>query len=1413
MKTAPVSTRRGAFLPLRRSLRIRALTVTLCALIISPSAALAEGPVGTSSSVGLGLVRDVAGVVNTVVSGVLGGTSSVPSESHTPARPASAPTPAATGNQIIDDAVGSVGSLVAQLLGGVLPPIKPGPTQLPPAPLPNAIRPLPPIDRTGRTPDPAKVDALVAKAAAAGTVPVIVGLRTVTVPDGVLDEAGRAVQREQLRALREAVKASLSATSYQVIREYETIPFLALEVGPAALGVLRTSPHVASIREDQANVPSLQESNSIVEAQAVWPQARGSAQMVAVLDTGLDNTHPFLGGRVTSEACFASDESCFSGQDSGHGPGASLPCAHADCKHGMHVAGIVAGFESDAYSGIAPSAQIVSVRVFRDDVTASDSDVLRGLEHVYNLRTINGFPIASVNMSLGSGIGYDRSACDSVFDDYKEVIDNLIVKGVSTVVASGNDGFVDAMNSPACLSNVISVGNTTKPSMLGDPAPESVNTSSNSAAFLDLLAPGTGIQSSVLGGKKDTLSGTSMAAPHVAGAIALLKELVPYARQDYFLWILRATGQPVTDGRNNVTTPRIRIGAAVKAIANGQSGATNNFFANQRQLLGYSGTVVDSNVLGAAPESGEPAHDGNAGGSSVWFSWRPHYSGTMTLTTRGSSFDTVLAVYTGSSVNSLTRVASNDDANGSSTSEVQFAVDDRTTYRIAVDGYNWGSGPALGAVTLTYTVSPPANDDRAGAQRLGTRYNTNGAITQDARGATFEPGEDLDGGGGHTLWFTWSSIAAGETATFSTAGSNYDTILTIWKLQADAAGTTVNSVGTNDNFGGGPWSLMSFSTEANNVLYLIRVDAAPGKSPLELKLSWGRGTPTVSIADDRRTEGSNSFTVTLSQPSEVTVTVDFATAPGTAGDTGQPPAKDFNKKSETLTLWPGESSRPIHVGVIDDKSREPDETFTVTLKNPVNATIGRATATGTIVDNDPVPGIRTASVDVTEPDYGQVDLVFPIRLSEPSSFPVSVDARTRGGLARGAEDNDYRFTSTRVYFAPGVTYREVRVPVLGDTAEEESEDFALDLSNPSGATLVHTFAYGRIVNDDPPPTVRISSPVTTASGVYERARFEIELSADNPYYPVAVSWTTEDGTAKVGSDYRASSGTAFFYPDHEPRVGFEVEILPHVLGEGPENFRVKLTVEPSSVAVENGGGVATILPPGPQINVETVHVTEGARPAEARFRVHLSEPWPEPVTIDYTAAEGGANRDDFVPVSGSLTIPAGSTEGFVWVTVLDDRVDEFNESFRLLLTRTTAGNIGRGAALGTIVDDDPAPSVTVTDPSVVEGDPDGSTPRVLDFRLMLSAPSTKAPAVWYQLENVTTSDSDYRHYWPQPNRVIFEPGQTVMIVRLFVNSDDRGEINETVRLKLFAPDNLVIAREVGTGTIVDDDCPANQICE
>jgi len=137
------------------------------------------------------------------------------------------------------------------------------------------------------------------------------------------------------------------------------------------------------------------------------------------------------------------------------------------------------------------------------------------------------------------------------------------------------------------------------------------------------------------------------------------------------------------------------------APAGSGSAPVNNNFANATTISGNSATVTGSNVS-ASKETGEFNHDGNAGGASVWWQWTAVASGSTTIDTIGSSFDTLLAVYTGNAVGSLTAIASNDDISASvRQSRVTFTASAGTTYRIAVDGYNGGSGAATGSITLT----------------------------------------------------------------------------------------------------------------------------------------------------------------------------------------------------------------------------------------------------------------------------------------------------------------------------------------------------------------------------------------------------------------------------------------------------------------------------------------------------------------------------------------------------------------------------------------------------------------------------------------------------------------------------------------------------------------------------------------
>ena len=143
------------------------------------------------------------------------------------------------------------------------------------------------------------------------------------------------------------------------------------------------------------------------------------------------------------------------------------------------------------------------------------SDQIKGLERVYALR--NTYTIASANMSLSGGMY--AAPCNS--ESQKPIIDSLRAAGIATVIASGNNGYTNALGSPACIDSAVSVGSTTKA--------DAVSSFSNSAYFLSLLAPGSSIQSSVPGTGYSYSSGTSMAAPHVAGAWAVLKQMKPDA--------------------------------------------------------------------------------------------------------------------------------------------------------------------------------------------------------------------------------------------------------------------------------------------------------------------------------------------------------------------------------------------------------------------------------------------------------------------------------------------------------------------------------------------------------------------------------------------------------------------------------------------------------------------------------------------------------------------------------------------------------------------------------------------------------------------------------------------------------------------------------------------------------------------
>ncbi|MHA7837539.1 MAG: S8 family peptidase [bacterium] len=346
------------------------------------------------------------------------------------------------------------------------------------------------------------------------------------------------------------------------LRVFPVLARAAARVGPEALRRLIAAGFVERIEADALHRPALESSTALVGATAVQQSGfDGAGRVIALLDTGVDASHPMLAGRVIEEACFSRTGDCPNGEREMFGPGAGAACSVAGCAHGTRVAGVAAGDDEGlGLTGVAPGASLISVQVFSEvdgSPGAFTSDLLAGLQHVLSLTAF--YDVAVVNLSLGSELQGSEASCDEAGGAQREAIGLLRDAGVATVAAAGNGSRSDALAMPACLSNVIAVGASTEL--------DEIAAFSNSADFLSLLAPGESIETANLGGGTAVASGTSLAAAHVSGAIAALREETPEATVAEIDNVLRLTGSPILDERNGVTTPRLDVAAASEVLS------------------------------------------------------------------------------------------------------------------------------------------------------------------------------------------------------------------------------------------------------------------------------------------------------------------------------------------------------------------------------------------------------------------------------------------------------------------------------------------------------------------------------------------------------------------------------------------------------------------------------------------------------------------------------------------------------------------------------------------------------------------------------------------------------------------------------------------------------------------------------
>jgi chitinase len=337
-------------------------------------------------------------------------------------------------------------------------------------------------------------------------------------------------------------------------------------------------------------------------------------------------------------------------------------------------------------------------------------------------------------------------------------------------------------------------------------------------------------------------------------------------------------------------------------------------------------------------------------------------------------------------------------------------------------------------------------------------------------------------------------------------------------------------------------------------------------------------TPSISIGDASVNEGaagtaSATFLLTLSAASELPVSVTYTTANGTASA-----GSDYVASIGTASFAPGATTAEVIVLVGGDSLNELDETFHVSLSDPDNATVAGGQATGTIVNDDPVPSISIAGASLNEGSTGTTTATFTLTLSAASEFPVAVNYATADGS--GTANADYVASSGTAMFAPGTTSTTVTVLVNGDTLVESDETFLVLLADASNASIAQPQGIATVLNDDAPPVpaaVSVSiadASIAEGSGEAVNLTFTVTLSAAS-VQPVSVSYATSDGTATAGADYAATSGTLTI-----PAGALSGTIVVPVIGDGGiepgETLAVTLADPTAGATVARGFATGTI---------------------------------------------------------------------------------------------------------------------------------------------------------------------------------------------------------------------------------------------
>ncbi len=767
-------------------------------------------------------------------------------------------------------------------------------------------------------------------------------------------------------------------------------------------------------------------------------------------------------------------------------------------------------------------------------------------------------------------------------------------------------------------------------------------------------------------------------------------------------------GGASTSGSAPGTAPQLLYTATFTALTSGATNFTTGFYAdldNVWQQYGSDEVLTADNLTlgsGSLTVEAQPTlsignvsqNEGNAGNSNFLF--------TVTLSEPATGAVTVQ--YATQPGTALAANPGQDFVPQSGT----ITFEQGTTVKVITVSVV-GDTTSEANETFSVLLSDPVGATIATATGTGTILNDDlpvisiGNVSQD------------EGDAAGTMVFTvsLSAPAAGEVSVLYATGGGNATAGSDYTAKSGSilfsAGQTVQTITITIN---------GDTTEEENETFQVTLSSPDGA------VINGGGVATGTLLNDdgnvlaldptsvSQTEGdSNSnmvFTVKLEEAASENVVVVYNTANGTATA-----GSDYTATSGTLTFAPGVTQMLVTVQLLGDNLDEADETFSLVLSAPQNASIAAGTAVGTIQDDDG-PAITVtgpASVNENGGPY-----VVTVSLASASDQQVTVVYNTANGTAIAG--TDYTSASSTLTFAPGETSKLITVALIGDSTVESNETFTINLTNAVNAELPTSPFTATIANDDDVPTVEVIAPSPQNEGNSGSTPFlfTVRLSGASDS-AITVRYNTANGIAQAGSDYTATSGTLTFAPGQTQLLVTVLVTGDTVVEDSNETFRLDLT-NPTGATLKTGGNTATAVivndDSAPVITISDASVSEGDSGTKPIvFTVTLTNSSTSTITVQYATQDGtAASNGDYTATSGTLTFAAGETVKTITVNVVGDLFNEEDETFRVLLSNPTNASIGDAAGIGTILDEagdnvNVVPS-TITGKVFVDANSDGT---------------------------------------------------------------------------------------------------------